>query len=200
MTVSNDSTDKTAGLINRIRGILLKPDAEWVIIDTEPATIGSLYRNYILILAAIGPVAGLVRSEVFGYGAYGVTFRPSIVSALASAVVGYVLTLVFVYILALITDALAPTFQGQKNQLQAMKLATYASTAGWLAGIFQLIPGLGILALLGLYNLYLFYHGVPVMMKSPADKSMVYTVVVIVVAIVLAVIISPITALLAGSI
>ena len=68
--------------------------------------------------------------------------------------------------------------------------------ASWLAGVFALIPGLGILGLLGLYSLYLFYRGLPVMMKSPADKSLPYTLVIIVGAIVVGVIIAPLSALL----
>ncbi len=91
--------------------------------------------------------------------------------------------------LALIIDALAPTFQGNRNPVQALKLVAYASTASWAAGIFSLIPGLGLLGLLGLYSLYLFFRGLPVMMKSPASKSLAYTVVVGISAIVLSVLV-----------
>ncbi len=98
---------------------------------------------------------------------------------------GYVLTLVGVYVLALIIDALAPTFNGQKNQIQALKVAAYSSTASWVAGVFALVPGLRILTILGLYSLYLLYTGLPVLMKAPQDKAMGYTAVVIVAAIVL---------------
>jgi hypothetical protein len=199
MAVANESDGKASGLIARIKGILLTPKAEWAIIDKEQATVASLYRNYIAILAAIGPVAVLLRSELFGYGAFGVSIRPSLMSALIMAVVSYALALAMVYALALIIDALAPTFQGQKSQIQALKLATYAATAGWLAGIFALVPGLTILGLLGLYSLYLFYLGLPVMMKSPAEKSLVYTIVVVVVAVVLSLVIAPLSALLVGN-
>jgi hypothetical protein len=85
----------------------------------------------------------------------------------------------------MIVDALAPTFGGQKNTIQALKVCAYASTAGWLAGVFGLIPMLGILGLLGLYSLYLIYLGLPVLMKVPQDKALGYTIAVIVCAIVL---------------
>jgi hypothetical protein len=38
---------------------------------------------------------------------------------------------------------------------------------------------------LGLYSLYLLYLGLPVLMKSPREKAMAYTAVVILAAIVL---------------
>jgi hypothetical protein len=185
-------------LVARAKAIILTPDTEWPIIDAEPATVASLYRNYIMILAAIPPLATFLHGVLFGYGAFGYTYRPSFIHALISAVVQYAFTLGGAYVLAFIVDALAPTFQGQKNLVQALKLVAYASTASWLAGIFSLIPGLGLLGILGLYSLFLFYRGLPVMMKSPPDKSLPYTIVIIVAAIVVAICITPLTFALVG--
>ncbi len=51
----------------------------------------------------------------------------------------------------------------------------------------QIIPVIGwIGGLLGLYSLYLLYTGLPVLMKSPPEKALGYTVVVIIVGIILA--------------
>jgi hypothetical protein len=119
-------------------------------------------------------------------------------SALTGAIIGYVLTLVGTYVLALIIDALAPTFDGQRNQIQALKVAAYSSTAAWLAGIFALIPLLGFLGLVGLYSLYLLYLGLPVLMKTPREKALPYTAVVILAAIVLFIIIGMIAARFTG--
>jgi hypothetical protein len=59
-----------------------------------------------------------------------------------------------------------------------------------LGGIFSIIPLLGILGILcGLYSLYLLYLGLPLLMKTPEDKTLPYTVVVIIAAIVLFVIV-----------
>ena len=56
-----------------------------------------------------------------------------------------------------------------------MKLAVYSMTPVWLAGVFSLIPGLRMLGALGLYGLYIFWLGVPELMKAPADKIVPYT-------------------------
>ncbi len=79
---------------------------------------------------------------------------------------------------------LAPTFGGERNPLNALKLTIYSSTAGWLAGVFAILPGLHMLGILGLYGAFLFYTGVPVLMKCPAEKAAAYTVVSIIAGVV----------------
>jgi len=178
-------------LVERVKGILLNPKQEWQTIAGESTTIADLYKNYIIILAAIGPVASIIGMSIVGISLPFVgSFRIPITTAITSAVVQYILTLVGVYVLALIIDALAPTFLGEKNMDQSFKLATYSYTPGWLVGIFALIPVLSVLGILGLYGLYLLYLGLPVLKKSPQEKSLGYTVAVIIAAIVVFVIIS----------
>jgi type III secretory pathway component EscS len=173
-------------LVDRIKGILLKPKQEWQTISGETTTIPELYKAYIITLAAIGPVASVIGMSIVGISLPFVgSFRIPITTSIASAVVHYILTLVGVYILALIIDALAPTFSGEKNINQAFKVATYSYMPGWLAGIFTIIPALSILGILGLYGLYLLYVGLPILMKSPQEKSLGYTVAVIVVAVII---------------
>src|SRR5512133_1602450 len=115
-------------LVDRVKNILANPRAEWPRIAEEPATVGSLYTGYILILAAIGPIATAVRSPMLLFGV---------------AIVSYIIALAITYILALIVDALAPTFGGEKNFISSLKLVAYSYTAAWVAGIFHLIPYIG---------------------------------------------------------
>jgi len=181
-------------ITERIKGILLRPKEEWQIIAGETTSIAELYKNYIILLAAIGPVASFVGMSLVGVSLpMGGAYRVSITTGIMSAVVRYGLTLVGVYILALIIDALAPTFSGEKNISQAFKLATYSYIPGWLVGVFALIPALGILGILGLYGLYLLYVGLPVLMKSPKEKSTGYTIAIIIAAIVIFVVIGAIS-------
>jgi hypothetical protein len=175
----------TMNLIERVQGILLKPKQEWQTIAGETTTIPELYKTYVIILAAIGPVAAIIGMSLVGFGG----FRISLSSSLTSGVVSYILTLVGVYILALIIDALAPTFSGVKNINQAFKVAAYSYTPGWILGVLLIIPPLSPLMILGLYGLYLLYLGLPVLMKAPQEKSLGYTVAVVVAAVVIFVVI-----------
>ncbi|HTT08091.1 MAG TPA: Yip1 family protein [Gammaproteobacteria bacterium] len=165
--------------IDRIKNILLQPVGEWQKIAAEPADMKSLYVNYAMILAAIPAIAGFIGSAIVGHAIpfAGTTIRLPIVTALGYAISEYILSLIGVYLVSLLVDALAPTFGGEKNQINALKLTIYSSTAGWLAGIFAILPGLQMLGILGLYGAYLFYTGLPVLMKCPSDKAAAYTVV-----------------------
>lgn len=184
-------------IVERVKRILLEPKTEWEVISGETTSTSELYKGYIMPLAAIGPVASIIGMSIVGMSLpMAGTFRLPLTNAIGSAVVQYVLSLVGVYVLALIIDFLAPTFSGEKNNSQALKLAAYSYTAGWLAGIFAIIPSLGFLMILGLYGLYLLYTGIPVLMKTPREKALGYTATVVIAAIIIAVIIGWISHLL----
>jgi len=169
-------------LVNRVKDILMTPKTEWGVIDAEPATVSSIFTGYVMILAAIGPIAGLIGQQLMGLPYIG---KPPMMYSISMAVLSYVLSLVAVYVFAMIIDALAPSFGGTKDSLKALKVAAYSWTAAWVAGIFGIIPMLGILAIVGLYSLYLLYLGLPKLMRVADDKAMGYTIVVIVVQIVI---------------
>ena len=173
-------------IIERVKSILLQPTPTWATIEAESADVAGLYTRYLMVLAAIPAVCGFVGMSLIGMGAFGVSFRVPLVAGLATMVVSYVLSLVGVFVLALIVDALAPRFGGQKSSIQALKLAVYASTAAMLGGVFSLLPSLAMLGLLAaLYSIYLLYVGLPVLMKNPPEKTLAYTAVVLVAAIVM---------------
>ena len=172
MSILEQPRASGTGIVARIQNIILRPKPEWEVIEHEPTGVGALFTGYAVPLAAIPAVCQAIGAIVFGYGGFGITIRPSPVSAIGHAVVAYVLSLVGVFVLSLIVNALAPSFGGVKDQRQATKVVVYASTASWLAGVFMLIPMLGILSLLGLYGLYLMYLGLPRLMNTPADKAM----------------------------
>lgn len=195
---SNPLPPVASGILQRAKDILLKPKETWPVIAAEPATTQSIYMPYVLLLAAIGPLARLVGGQVFGITFLGVTYHPPLAGALVSAVLSYGLTLASVFLLALVIDGLAPSFGGQKDQVQALKVAAYAGTAGWVGGIFGLIPALAIIGMLfALYGLYLLYLGLPALMKAPEDKALGYTAVVIVVAIILFLVVGAVVAAVA---
>ena len=186
--------ESQSGLFNRVKNLILKPKDEWAAIEQEPANIAGLYFGYVMILAAIPPLATLVYSLVFGDSMFGVEYRPSIASALSAALISYGLTLIGVFVLALIIDALAPHFGAVRDSMQALKLSAYAGTAAWIAGIFQLLPGIGFLGILGLYSLYLLYLGLPRLMKAPQDRAASYTLVTLIAAVLLFIVIGAVAA------
>ena len=174
-------------IIARVKAILTTPKTEWPVIGAEPATVADLYKNYIVFLAAIPAIMGFIKSSFIGTSMLGFTYRAPIGAGLTSAIVGYLLSLALCFVMALIIDALAPTFGAQKSQVQALKVVAYSYTASWVASIGWLVPWLGWLVVLAgaVYSIYLLYLGLPSTMKNPPEKSGGYTAVAIIIAIVL---------------
>jgi len=176
-------------LVDRARNLIVTPRAEWSVIAGEQYAVHDLYTRYVVPLAAIPPVAGFIGLCIVGYPSY----RVGIGAGVAFMGVYYLLTLVSVYLLALLVDAFAPTFGGQKHFGQALKVAAFAPTAAWLAGIFNILPALSILAPLGaIYSLYLLFTGLSPVMGTSEEKSIPYAAVVVIAAIVLNVLIAAI--------
>ena len=182
---------KPANIIARVMGIILHPKTEWEVIDGEAATVPGLYVGYAAILAVIPAVAQLVGG-LRATCVLGLCVQNNPIFVVVGVVINYLLSLAALYGAALVIDALAPSFGGQSNRLQALKLAIYSSTAYWLASIFGaliIIPFVGLLLVLltfaGLYSIYLFWVGLPILMKPPADKAVVYTLVSLLVVAVL---------------
>ncbi len=188
-------------LVARVKAILMSPRTEWPLIAAEPTTVADLYKNYIAILAAIPVIAGFIKGSLIGYGAFGIHYRTPIGAGIASAIISYLLGLVLVYVVALIVEALAPTFGAQKDRLQALKTVAYAYTASWVAGIALIIPGIGwLVAIAGaIYGIYLLYLGLPFTMKAPQEKAGGYTAVTVIITIVLGWIVGLIVAGVAGT-
>lgn len=166
-------------LQQRVTGILTAPQREWLTIAGEADSISGLYTRYVLPLAALGPLALLLRGAV------------------TVAVVQFAIQLVWLFISAKVLEWLAPKFSSSGDTTQALKLVAYASTPGWLAGIANLLPWIGGLLILvaTIYDVYLFYLGLTPVMKTPGAQvvpfMLVAAIVMIVVFIILGVIATP---------
>ncbi|HEX7328693.1 MAG TPA: Yip1 family protein [Casimicrobiaceae bacterium] len=155
---------------DRVKRIVLEPRGEWPRIAVEPSNIQSLYTGWIMLLAAIGPVALLVSRH-----------------SLRLAVAEYVLWLIITFLLAQVVDALAPTFGGSRDFVASLKLVAYSLTVAWLAGIFNLFGALGFAPWLAAmaYSFHTFFLGAPMLKKASADRALPFTLVIVLCAFVL---------------
>jgi len=184
------------GVIGRVLNLLLHPDETWTAIEGEPATIEGLYRGWVLPLAAIAPVCRVISLLAFGgIPMIGIHYHPGFVSVIGDAIGTYALTLIAVYVLALLTDQLSLQFGGERSLTQAFKLMAYCGTAAWVSGVFLLLPSIGgLFTLLGsLYSLYLLYLGLPRLMRSNPNLTLNYFGLILLAAVVMAVIIGSLT-------
>ncbi len=180
-------------LVDRVKNLLLSPAKEWEVIKGETWTTADLFTKYAIILAAIPALAGFLGYTFFGLS-YGFgTIKLGFGTSLTWAILTYIFSLVGVFVLGFIIDALAPSFGSTKDMVASLKVAVFSSTAGWVAGILNIFPALGILvAIASIYGLVLLYMGLQRVKDVPKEKMVGYFVVVLIAAILVYVIIGAI--------
>jgi hypothetical protein len=159
-----------SSLVNRVINILTKPQTEWAVIEGEPSSNGKLitYAALLSLVAVVFALLAILLSPLSGL----LTAAPGFLIKLL--LVTYVQALLPPIALGFILDALTPQLGGQKNSLNAMKLAIYSATAYWIAAIgIILSPWLWFALGLG-YGGFLLWLGTPILMKTPADKTPVF--------------------------
>ena len=174
-------------IVDRAKNIILTPATEWPVVAPEATSTQSLFFGYAMVLAAIPAIITIFKGGMF-FGHLGMG------GGAVLALITFALTLLSTFLLGLIINALAPSFDGQKDQTQAMKLAVYSSTPAWVAGILTIIPFLGtfIVFLAWFYGAYVLYLGIPDLMKAPKDKAIGYAIVCFLVMMVISWLISAI--------
>ena len=185
-------------IVERAKNIIFKPTDEWNVIAAEPATIGRLFTGYAMPLALI-----LVASEILFSGLLGISAADMMglgggimsmgMTAIAGmAVVGFVLSLVTLFVMGTIVKLVSPSFNGTSDKVQAMKLMTYASTPSWVVALVSWIPFLGALLSFAAiaYVVYLIYLGLHPVLGVPKEKIAGFTVVIVLIYLVLALVIS----------
>jgi hypothetical protein len=152
----------------------------------QTVSLNSLMINYVAILALI-PLVGRLIGDLLFYS----SAKDVVGYAIAGAVVSYILDLIAVFVIGIIIWKLAPSFKTSTNQAKATMLAAFVYTPVFLIGILSFVPILGYLSILGLfYGLYILYRGLPILLNTPADKTVIYVVAVLVASIIIIAIIS----------
>jgi len=114
---SMSGMDVVKKIAQRAKEVLLKPRDTFRTIKTETVTPRDLILNYLAPLAIIPAVASII-----GRSAVGIRFsltgilRVPLINSFSSALLQYILTLIGIYILGLIINALAPSFLRKKKR------------------------------------------------------------------------------------
>lgn len=170
-------------LIERAKNILISPAKEWDVIAGEEPDVNKIFTGYVIPLAGAAAVAafigyGLIGFNMLGYRMGGIDW------GLYQALVSFIVSVCSVFLTAFVIDALAPSFGSEKNFGRSFQLVAYSYTAGWIGGLFQILPVIAFLGtILSLYGLYILYIGMPKLKYTPADKHIGYFVVTLIVLI-----------------
>jgi hypothetical protein len=170
-------------IVSRVKNILMAPKIEWPVIAVEPADVTTLYNGYIITLSAIPALAGLIGMMILGVLPFG--------EILVVTITNYIVGLVAIFVFAVIAAKLAPRFGGRDNLVQGLKLLAFSGTAGWVGGVFLVIPMIGglICLVFEVYGIYLLYLGATPTLGIPESRVLSFVLALIVVTILIAIVI-----------
>jgi hypothetical protein len=166
-------------IINHIGGILKNPAAHFEAASLEERSVSDLFFGYILILAAIPPIAGLIGTTQFGWSfAAGATVKLTFASALKISIAYYLAILVAIYTLAKLIQWISRTYGGEQSLERCLALTSYTATPMFLIGALQIYPVMWLNYIAGLpvlaYTVYLLYIGTPIMMRIPREQGFLF--------------------------
>lgn len=168
-------SDQTAPAFNldvakiaaRAREVVTNPKGVWAVVRAENLDIPSIYREYLLALAAIAPVAALV---------VGIYAGQSVFSSVVGAGVHYGLALGFYFAAAVLIELLGPRFESSPSREDAFRWIVFAAFPALISGALILLqPLLGALASFAMlalagYSIYILWEGMSPMLGTPHEK------------------------------
>jgi|ERR1022692_3424071 hypothetical protein len=143
--------------------------------DTAPPVMTTITK-YVAILAIIPFLFTLLGDAIFQRAGH------HIVYAVIAGIVAYIFAVVSVVVVGFILWKLAPRFLSVSEQNKATKLVSYIYTPVFLIAVLNIIPALAIVNILALlYGLYILYIGLPIVLKTPQNKVVMYVIATLVV-------------------
>lgn len=163
------------GTLNRIKGIMLHPEAEWDAVARDKPGFTVLLRSFLLPLALLAPISTIIGMLYFDTGwnaEYGYSLLRD--RAPVIAVATYAFEIASVYLLALVFHVLARTEGRTPSLLSSFQVAALGSIPLLLSGATLFIPFNIIFSMIAmLYSFYLYYLGVVRLIGiRPPDATM----------------------------
>ena len=191
-------------MLSNIIGLFINPKKQWQAIADSECSVSKCYLSYVLILAAIPPVAGYFGTTMFGWQLGGRdAVKLAADSALFIAIAYYLVMLVGVFTMGVMIQWMGKTYGTDQPLARTVTLAAYTATPLFLVGIFELLPIIWVNFLVGLpalgYTVVLLYTGLPIMMGISEEKGFLFSSAVLAVGLVALVVMMVTTAILWGS-
>ncbi|MBL8550374.1 MAG: DUF1282 family protein [Hyphomonadaceae bacterium] len=189
-----EARQKAEFILSRAYGLLREPKSEWRQIRDEETNIPSLMLGYVAPLAAVPPLAGLVGGLAFDRGLTGTPAQ-----LFVGAVITFLVFMALIFFLGYLIGAIAENFEGERNELAAMKVAAFAPTPAFLLGMFSVWPPFWWVGLIGVaVSAFLLFRGLPILMKAPEDRALSYAATVAVTGLIALVVLGVLTSCVTG--
>lgn len=165
--------------------IFYRPRHEWDVIETESASVQSLYVGYIIPLALLTPVAlkiRLIRENFLGFDGFSsIFFDLTWIGMVANFAWG----LAEIYVLAWLLNVYSFYLYGKSAHARALEVLAFSATPVWVGHAFLAVPMLSfdmnvvIRVFSLLYSGFLHYLGFRTVMHIGVRKACVYVLIVV---------------------
>jgi hypothetical protein len=167
-------------ILSRAYGLLREPTKEWEQIKAEETTVQNILIGYVAPLAAIPIVCDVIGQSVFNAG-----LQVDFGQAFIRAVVTWIVSIGIVFFLGIVVNIAAESFEAEKDDLAAQKIAAYSYTPAFLSGVFSLWPPLGWLPLFALaWGVFIMFRGLGPLMRAPKETAAGYAATVTIAAMI----------------
>jgi hypothetical protein len=171
---------KSEFILSRAYGLMREPKKEWEQIRAEETTVANILIGYVAPLAALPIVCDLIGQSMFAH-ALQLDFGQSLIRAMIT----WLISIGIVFFLGIVVNVAAESFEAEKNNLAAQKIAAYSYTPAFLSGVLLLWPPLGWLPLVALaWGVFIMFRGLPVLMRAPQESSPGYAATVTIAAMI----------------
>jgi hypothetical protein len=171
---------KSDFILSRAYGLMREPKKEWEQIRAEETTVANILIGYVAPLAALPIVCDLIGQSMFAH-ALQLDFGQSLIRAMIT----WLISIGIVFFLGIVVNVAAESFEAEKNDLAAQKIAAYSYTPAFLSGVLLLWPPLGWLPLVALaWGVFIMFRGLPVLMRAPQESSPGYAATVTIAAMI----------------
>ena len=176
------------GLFEKITTLLFHPKEFFSAIKDNKDNFKKTFFKYFLLLLLLTAFISMglaIISRFFTYSFLDTSyfkkmdFTKAISAFLLIQVFGMLFSTAAIYVLYLITNSLASTFSSVANKIDSYKLVVYSCTPLVLTGIFSCVIMISSLIWIAglLFFIYIYYKGLPIMMETPREKRVSFTVV-----------------------
>lgn len=181
-------------LISRIWGLFLHPNKEWELIQREQANRSRPYLIYLLLLAAIPPLAGYIGATQTGWQiGDGAITKLTVESTIPLCIAAYLAIVIGIYATGIAINWMGATYTDlDKGDFSGLGLAIYSSIPLLVLSVVGVYPviwlGLITLVVAACYSAYLLYKGVPILFQIPPDRGVMFASAILTFALVIAVV------------
>ncbi|MEM9101590.1 MAG: Yip1 family protein [Pseudomonadota bacterium] len=165
-------------IVRNSYGLLYDTERVWGLIKEENTTVTKIYLRFLILFAAMPPVAAFIGATHVGWGVgVGENHRLTTESAMSASVLAYLAILAGVYFITQMTRWMAKIYGATPSLRDCFALVTYSLSPLFLAGLSAVYPILWLNVLLGMVgfslSIKLLYTGTSVMMDLNKEQGFI---------------------------